>query len=101
VQVIEIAPPLTRTTLMGSGTDNDNAMPLDDLLSETMALLESQPDARQILVQCVKRSASPWRTAPTTRSRPCRRTARTDRPTFHRSWVTLPLRGKRPTIRAP
>jgi uncharacterized oxidoreductase len=54
VQVIEIAPPLTRTTLMGRGTDNDNAMPLDDFLSETMTLLESQPDARQILVERVK-----------------------------------------------
>ncbi|MQA83378.1 MAG: SDR family NAD(P)-dependent oxidoreductase [Streptosporangiales bacterium] len=55
VQVIEIAPPLTRTTLMGSGTDNERAMPLEDFLSETMSLLESQPDAQQILVERVKR----------------------------------------------
>jgi short-subunit dehydrogenase involved in D-alanine esterification of teichoic acids len=55
VQVIEIAPPLTRTTLMGSGTDNDRAMPLDDFLTETMSLLESEPDAQQILVERVKR----------------------------------------------
>jgi short-subunit dehydrogenase involved in D-alanine esterification of teichoic acids len=55
VQVIEIAPPLTRTTLMGSGTDNENAMPLEDFLSETMSLLESEPDAQQILVERVRR----------------------------------------------
>jgi short-subunit dehydrogenase involved in D-alanine esterification of teichoic acids len=55
VQVIEIAPPLTRTTLMGAGTDNERAMPLDDFVSEAMSLLESQPDAPQILVERVKR----------------------------------------------
>jgi uncharacterized oxidoreductase len=55
VQVIEIVPPLTRTTLMGSNTDNDRAMPLDAFVSETISLLESQPEARQILVERVKR----------------------------------------------
>jgi short-subunit dehydrogenase involved in D-alanine esterification of teichoic acids len=55
VQVIEIAPPLTRTTLMGNGTDNERAMPLDELVSEAVSLLESQPDAPQILVERVKR----------------------------------------------
>ncbi|MDQ3641721.1 MAG: SDR family NAD(P)-dependent oxidoreductase, partial [Actinomycetota bacterium] len=54
VQVIELAPPLTRTALMGS-ENNERAMPLDDFLSETMALLETQPDAEQILVERVKR----------------------------------------------
>ncbi|WP_129667937.1 SDR family oxidoreductase [Phytoactinopolyspora endophytica] len=54
-QVIEIAPPLTRTTLMGSGTDNEQAMPLDEFISETMSLLGTQPDAEQILVERVKR----------------------------------------------
>lgn len=55
VQVIEIAPPLTRTTLMGSGTDNERAMPLDEFVPEVMSLIASQPDARQILVERVKR----------------------------------------------
>lgn len=55
VQVIEIVPPLTRTRLNGDKTDNDRAMPLDDFLSETMALLAAEPDARQILVERVKR----------------------------------------------
>lgn len=54
VQVIELAPPLTRTALMGS-ENNERAMPLDDFLSETMTLLETQPDAEQILVERVKR----------------------------------------------
>ncbi|MBE1877987.1 SDR family oxidoreductase [Myceligenerans pegani] len=55
VQVIEIAPPLTRTRLMGDGTDNDRAMPLDEFASEVMELLETEPDANQILVERVKR----------------------------------------------
>jgi short-subunit dehydrogenase involved in D-alanine esterification of teichoic acids len=54
VQVIEIAPPLTRTALMGS-ENNERAMPLDEFVSEAMSLLESQPDAGQILVERVKR----------------------------------------------
>jgi short-subunit dehydrogenase involved in D-alanine esterification of teichoic acids len=54
VQVIEIAPPLVRTGLMGESTDNDNAMPLEEFISEVMGLLESQPDAAQILVERVK-----------------------------------------------
>ncbi|GAB3228183.1 SDR family oxidoreductase [Glycomyces halotolerans] len=54
VQVIEIAPPLTRTSLMGERTDSDHAMPLDEFASETMHLLETRPDARQILVDRVK-----------------------------------------------
>lgn len=55
VQVIEIAPPLTRTQLMGAGTDNERALPLEEFVSEVMSLLESQPDAAQILVERVKR----------------------------------------------
>lgn len=53
VQVIELAPPLTRTALMGS-ENNELAMPLDDFLTETMTLFETQPDAEQILVERVK-----------------------------------------------
>ena len=54
IQVIELAPPLTRTALMGSD-NNERAMPLEDFLTETMSLLGSQQDARQILVDRVKR----------------------------------------------
>ena len=51
VQVIELAPPYVQTTLTGDHQANDpNAMPLADYISETMELLETQPDAREILV---------------------------------------------------
>lgn len=39
---------------MGS-ENNERAMPLEDSLSEVMALLRAQPDAEQILVERVKR----------------------------------------------
>jgi len=55
VQVIELAPPYVQTTLTGEHQATDpNAMPLADYISETMALLESQPDAPEILVERVK-----------------------------------------------
>jgi len=51
VQVIELAPPYVQTELTGAHQANDpNAMPLADYISETMKLLETQPDAREILV---------------------------------------------------
>lgn len=50
VQVIEIAPPGVRTTLLGQ-QDDDNAMPLDDFLTETIALLNEDPDAGEIIVE--------------------------------------------------
>ena len=53
VQVIELAPPLVRTTLMGN-QDNEHGMPLEEFLDETMSLLAAEPDARQILVERVK-----------------------------------------------
>lgn len=71
VQVIELIPPLVRTALMGSEND-ERGMPLDDYLSEGMALLQAQPDAEQILVERVKRQRSQRPTAPTTPSSPCR-----------------------------
>jgi uncharacterized oxidoreductase len=56
VQVIEIAPPYLRTTLMGEHQANDeNAMPLDEFADETIKLLQTQPAAAQILVERVKR----------------------------------------------
>lgn len=54
VQVIELAPPLVRTTLMGN-QDNEHGMLLEDFLDETMALLGADPDAQQILVERVRR----------------------------------------------
>ena len=55
VQVIEIAPPYVQTMLGGERQSKDpNAMPLADYIAETMALLESQPEAKEILVERVK-----------------------------------------------
>lgn len=53
ISVVELAPPAVQTTLLGQEND-ENAMPLDDYLAEVMALIESQPDADEILVERVK-----------------------------------------------
>ncbi|WP_305787132.1 SDR family oxidoreductase [Symbioplanes lichenis] len=53
VQVIELVPPATRTTLMNQ-QDSDVAMPLEEFLDEVMSLLEADPKAEQILVERVK-----------------------------------------------
>ncbi|WP_216903529.1 SDR family oxidoreductase [Nocardia alni] len=53
IQVIELVPPAVRTTLMNQ-QDLESAMPLEEFLAETMALLRAQPDAREILVENVK-----------------------------------------------
>jgi uncharacterized oxidoreductase len=53
VQVIELVPPATRTTLMGQ-QNSDVAMPLEDFLDEVMSLLAADPKAEQILVERVK-----------------------------------------------
>ncbi|SMG40557.1 SDR family oxidoreductase [Agreia pratensis] len=52
IQVLELAPPAVATSLMGQ-EDDPNAMPVDEFLDETMSILASQPDAREILVSRV------------------------------------------------
>lgn len=52
VQVIEFVPPAVRTTLM-SQENREFAMPLEDFLDEVMGLLETHPDAKEILVERV------------------------------------------------
>lgn len=55
VQVIEIVPPYVQTELQGARQLKDpNAMPLKDFIQEVFALLQSNPDAREILVERVK-----------------------------------------------
>src|SRR4051794_39686915 len=49
VQVIEVAPPGVRTTLMGQ-QENEHAMPLEDFLAEAIELLAGEPDAKEIVV---------------------------------------------------
>ena len=53
VQVVELVPPATRTTLMGQ-QNSPVAMPLEEFLEEVMGLLKTQPDAEQVLVERVK-----------------------------------------------
>jgi uncharacterized oxidoreductase len=50
VQVIEVAPPAVRTTLLGQ-QDSESSMPLDDFLTETLTLLREKPDARELVVE--------------------------------------------------
>jgi uncharacterized oxidoreductase len=54
VDVIEIAPPYVATELMGEQQANDpNAMPLTEFIDEVMTILETQPNAREVLVKRV------------------------------------------------
>lgn len=53
VQVIEVAPGAVRTGLMGQ-QDNGQAMPLDEFLTEALTLLETQPDAKEIVVESAR-----------------------------------------------
>jgi uncharacterized oxidoreductase len=50
VQVIEIVPPGVRTTLLGQ-QDNEQSMPGDDFLTETLDLLREKPDAKELVVE--------------------------------------------------
>jgi short-subunit dehydrogenase involved in D-alanine esterification of teichoic acids len=50
VQVIELVPPSVRTTLLGQ-QDDDQAMPLDEFLTETLELLRENPDTAELVVE--------------------------------------------------
>ena len=54
MQVIELVPPSVRTSLVPGQESNEVAMPLDEFIAEAVALLETQPDAREIQVERVK-----------------------------------------------
>ena len=53
IQVIELVPPAVRTALMNQ-ENSEFAMPLDDYLAETMAILQNEPDASEVQVDNVK-----------------------------------------------
>ncbi|MER7561942.1 SDR family oxidoreductase [Streptomyces sp. NPDC048523] len=50
VQVIEVVPPGVRTTLLGQ-QDDENSMPLDDFLTETLDLLREKPETKELVVE--------------------------------------------------
>jgi uncharacterized oxidoreductase len=54
VKVIELVPPAVRTALLPGQETSDAAMPLDDYIAEVVALLDEQPDAKEIQVERVK-----------------------------------------------
>ena len=54
VQIIELVPPSVRTGLVPGQEDNEQAMPLDEFITEAVGLLESQPEAKEIQVERVK-----------------------------------------------
>jgi uncharacterized oxidoreductase len=54
VKVVELQPPAVRTSLLPGQEDSAVAMPLDEFIAEATALLEAQPDAKEIQVERVK-----------------------------------------------
>lgn len=54
VKVVELVPPAVRTALMPGHEENEVAMPLDEFADEVLHLLETRPDAHQVLVERVK-----------------------------------------------
>ncbi|NTY59749.1 SDR family oxidoreductase [Mycolicibacterium sphagni] len=54
VKVVELVPPAVRTGLLPGQEDSEFAMPLQEFVDEVVGLLESEPDAHEILVERVK-----------------------------------------------
>ena len=50
VEVIEIIPPQVQTALQGERGFDPRGMPLDEFITETMTLLQTEPDADEIVV---------------------------------------------------
>ncbi len=55
IQVIEIVPPQVQTALQGERGFDPKAMPLDEYVAETMTLLQSRPQAKEIVVERARR----------------------------------------------
>jgi uncharacterized oxidoreductase len=60
VQVIELIPPAVQTALMGQEND-ERALPLDVYLTDTIGILQAQPDVAEVVIDRVKflRNAEP------------------------------------------
>lgn len=53
VRVLELVPPSVRTALLPGHEENEHAMPLQDFVDEVVTLIETQPEATQVLVENV------------------------------------------------
>ncbi|MCX8563023.1 SDR family NAD(P)-dependent oxidoreductase [Mycolicibacterium mucogenicum] len=54
VKVVELVPPAVRTELLPGQAESEWAMPVDEFVTEVIELLETQPDAHEILVEQAK-----------------------------------------------
>jgi short-subunit dehydrogenase involved in D-alanine esterification of teichoic acids len=54
VKVTELVPPSVRTSLLPGQESSEFAMPLEEFVTEALALLQAQPDAKEIQVERVK-----------------------------------------------
>lgn len=54
VKIAELQPPSVRTSLLPGQQDSEFAMPLEEFVAEVIALLQAQPDAKEIQVERVK-----------------------------------------------
>ena len=54
IHVIELVPPQVATTLMPGQKDDPGAMPLDEFITEVMALLKANPSGPELLVERVR-----------------------------------------------
>lgn len=54
LSVVELVPPSVQTDLMPGHADDPSAMPLDEYVDETMAILTEQPDVTEVQVERVK-----------------------------------------------
>jgi uncharacterized oxidoreductase len=54
VKVVELVPPSVRTSLLPGQESSEFAMPLEEFVTEVLALLQAQPDASEIQVERVK-----------------------------------------------
>jgi short-subunit dehydrogenase involved in D-alanine esterification of teichoic acids len=51
VKIKELVPPSVRTSLMPGQETSEWAMPLDEFIAQVMTLLETEPDAKEIVVE--------------------------------------------------
>jgi short-subunit dehydrogenase involved in D-alanine esterification of teichoic acids len=54
VKIVELEPPAVRTSLLPGQESSAFAMELDEFVAEVIALIEAQPDAKEIQVERVK-----------------------------------------------